>query len=493
MELLGASTAVLAFCVTCLLVLAWRKPPLERRSPPGPIPLPILGNLLQLRVKDARKTLRKMSERYGPIFTVFFGSDRVVVLYGYDVVKEVLVDRSEEFLDRGSFPSADKTNKGLGIIMSNRERWKQMRRFSLTTLRNFGMGKKSIEERIQEEAQFLLEELRAKDGHPFDPTVPFSCATANVICHILFGERFDYQDSQYRHVLRVLSDSFRLESSVAGQLYNVFPALMDHLPGPHQTFFQNISTIQGFVASRVRAHEDTVDLNAPRDFIDSFLLKMEQEKQNPKTEFTRENLMMTTYDLFFAGTETTSTSLRYAIMVLLEHPAVEEKIQEEIDQVIGRERGPTIKDRAEMPYMDAVIHEVQRYIDLLPLGVPRITSCNTHIHGYHIPKGCTVYPMLSSVLHDPKHFKNPEMFDPEHFLDDKGAVKKNEAFMAFSAGKRMCIGESLARMQLFLFLTAILQNFRLQHAPGVSQLDLTPDVSGFGNIPRPFLLRLAPR
>ncbi|XP_042300168.1 cytochrome P450 2B1-like, partial [Sceloporus undulatus] len=103
------------------------------------------------------------------------------------------------------------------VLMSNGECWLQLRRFSLMTLRNFGMGKKSIEEWIQEETEHLMKELRATKGRPINPATLFSCATGNVISHILLGERFDYQDKDFVRILRQLMDSFRLESSVAGQ------------------------------------------------------------------------------------------------------------------------------------------------------------------------------------------------------------------------------------------------------------------------------------
>uniref|UniRef100_A0A670JQ47 Cytochrome P450 2C25-like n=1 Tax=Podarcis muralis TaxID=64176 RepID=A0A670JQ47_PODMU len=451
------------------------------------------GGQAVFRLWKIRSTRKTMSKKYGPIFTVYFGSDQAVVLFGYDLVKKVLVDRGDEFLDRGSMPSADKTNRGLGIIMSNGERWLQLRRFSLTTMRNFGMGKKNIEERIQEEAEYLMKELRAKNGQPFNPAVLFSCATGNVVSHILLGERFDYNDPEYRRILSLLVESFRLESSTAGQLYNIFPRILDYLPGPHQTFFKNLGDIQVFIAQKVKDHERSLDPNAPRDFIDSFLLKMEQEQQNPKTEFTRENLNMAAYDIFIAGTETTSTTLRYILMTLLEHPAVQEKIQKEIDQVIGQERPPAMKDRLEMPYTEAVLHEAQRFLDLVPLGFTRVAKHDTEIEGYFIPKGSSVFPILSSALHDPKQYDNPFQFTPEHFLDEKGNFKKNGADIPFSTGKRICLGEGLARMQLFLYLATILQRFHLRHPPGVTKIDLTPEVSGFGNIPRQVSICFTPR
>uniref|UniRef100_A0A8D2L216 Uncharacterized protein n=1 Tax=Varanus komodoensis TaxID=61221 RepID=A0A8D2L216_VARKO len=431
----------------------------------------------------------QMSEKYGPVFMVYLGLDQAVILYGYDVVKTVLVDRGQEFLDRGSFPTSNKSNGELGIFMSNGERWAQLRRFSLTTLRNFGMGKKSLEERIQEEAQHLVEALR-----PCNPATLFSGATSNVISHILFGERFDYQDPELLRILHFLQEGFLAFSLSPPQLYNIFPRIMDYLPGPHQTFFRHLRGVLAFADRKVQEHESSLDLSAvPEDFTDAFLLKMEQEKHNPRTEFTRENLVMTVNDLFLAGTETTGITLRYILMVLLEHPAVEGLIHEEIDRVVGKVRPPAMKDRSQMPYTEAAIHEAQRFLDLIPLGFVRMARQDVQLAGFTIPKGATIYPILSSVLNDPKQYKNPSRFDPEHFLDENGDFKKSSADMPFSAGKRNCLGEGLARMELFLFLTTILQSFRLMHPPGVAQINLTPEVSGVGHIPRQASFCFCPR
>ncbi|KAJ1107370.1 hypothetical protein NDU88_004761 [Pleurodeles waltl] len=163
----------------------------------------------------------QLSEKYGPVYTIHLGPEPVVILCSYDVVKEALNDQGEEFGARGSMPLLEKINRGHGVISANGERWKQLRRFSLMTLRNFGMGKRSIEERIQEEAAFLVEDLRKTQGLPFDPTFFLSRAVSNVICSVVFGRRFDYEDKKFLYLLNLLHDTFRLFSSAWGQVSGV--------------------------------------------------------------------------------------------------------------------------------------------------------------------------------------------------------------------------------------------------------------------------------
>ncbi|XP_077801004.1 cytochrome P450 family 2 subfamily C member 18 isoform X1 [Macaca mulatta] len=476
------SLVVLVLCLSCLLLLSlWRQRSGRGKLPPGPTPLPVIGNILQIDIKDVSKSLTNLSKVYGPVFTLYFGLERMVVLHGYEAVKEALIDLGEEFSGRGHFPLADRANRGFGIVFSNGKRWKEIRRFSLMTLRNFGMGKRSIEDRVQEEARCLVEELRKTKGSPCDPTFILGCAPCNVICSIIFHKRFDYKDQQFLKVMEKLNENVKILSSPWIQICNNFPPFIDYFPGAHNKLLKNIAFLKSYILEKVKEHQESMDMNNPRDFIDCFLMKM--EKHNQQSEFTIENLENTAVDLFGAGTETTSTTLRYALLLLLKHPEVTAKVQEEIERVIGRNRSPCMQDRSHMPYTDAVVHEIQRYIDLLPTNLPHAVTCDVKFRNYLIPKGTTILISLTSVLHDNKEFPNPEMFDPRHFLDEGGNFKKSNYFMPFSAGKRICVGEALARMELFLFLTSVLQNFNLKSLVDPKDLDTTPVVNGFASVP----------
>ncbi|XP_051002399.1 cytochrome P450 2C37-like isoform X13 [Acomys russatus] len=484
---------VLVLTLSCLFLLSlWKQSSERRKLPPGPTPLPVIGNFLQIDGKNINQTFTKLSKAYGPVFTLYLGGQPTVVLHGYEAVKEALIDHGEEFAGRGRLPVFDKVVKGMGVAFSSGNIWKDTRRLSLMTLRNLGMGKRSIEDRVQEEAQCLVEELRKTNGSPCDPTFILGCAPCNVICSIIFQNRFDYKDEDFLNLMQRLNENTHILSSPWLQVCNTFPILLDICPGSHNTFFKNIACIKSYLLEKIKEHEKSVDVTNPRDFIDYFLIKGRQEKHNQLFNNTHEHLAATVTDLFTGGTETTSTTMRYALLLLMKHPHVTAKVQEEIDRVVGRHRSPCMQDRSQMPYTDAMIHEVQRFIDFVPNSLPHAVTCDVKFRNYLIPKGTTVIASLSSVLNDNKEFPNPEMFDPGHFLDEKGNFKKSDYFMPFSTGKRICAGEGLARMELFLFLTTILQNFKLKPLVHPKDIDTTPVLTGLASVPPSFQLCFIP-
>ncbi|XP_056117729.1 cytochrome P450 2K1-like isoform X2 [Rhinichthys klamathensis goyatoka] len=409
------STGTLLGALLLLLVLyllsSGSRSQKEGKEPPGPKPLPLLGNLLTLDLERPFDSFCELSKTHGNIFQVFLGPRKTVVLIGYKTVKEALMNYAEEFSDRYIDPGFRITHNEHGILFSNGENWREMRRFALSNLRDFGMGKRGSEEKIIEEIQYLKGEFDKFEGKPFETTTPVNYAVSNIISSIVYGSRFEYTDPQFTEMVDRANESVRILGSASMM----------------QSCMKN-------------------------------------------SYFHDENLMMTVTDLFIAGTDTTGTTLRWGLMLMAKYPHIQDRVHEEIDRVIGG-RQPVVEDRKKLPYTDAVIHETQRLANIIPLSL-HMTTCDVHFNGYFIKKGTTVVPLLTSVLKDPSEWEKPNSFYPEHFLDEKGQLVKRDAFMPFSAGRRACLGESLARMELFLFFTSLLQSYHFTTPPGVSGDDL---------------------
>ncbi|XP_075957137.1 cytochrome P450 2G1-like [Anarhichas minor] len=488
-----SATVILAGLILALLWSFIVRNSRKYRLPPGPFALPLIGNLPQLDKNVPFKSIVKLSETHGPVMTLYLGWQRVVFLVGYDAVKEALVDQADDFTGRGPMPFLIKMTKGYGLGMSNGERWRQLRRFTLSTLRDFGMGRKGMEEWIQEESTHLRARIESFKDKPFDPTFLMSLTVSNVICCLVFGERFVYEDKKFLNLLSIISDILKFLNSTVGQLYNIFPWVMERLPGPQHTCYAKVEKLREFIEMKIQEHKETLDPSSPRDFIDCFLLRINQEKDNPKTEFHYENLVCTVFNLFLAGTDTTSSTIRYGLSVLIKYPNIQEKMQKEIDTVIGQGCAPSMENRKSLPFTDAVVHEVQRFLDLVPFGLPHYALQDISFRGYTIPKDTIIVPMLHSVLKEENKWATPQSFNPQHFLDQNDNFKKNPAFLPFAAGKRVCVGESLARMELFIFLVSMLQNFTFSCAGGPDSINLVAEYSSFANLPRTYQIIATPR
>ncbi|XP_068102882.1 cytochrome P450 2K4-like [Hyperolius riggenbachi] len=484
---------LLLYLTTCIaLFLYWinGSKKSSAKMPPGPKPLPLIGNFHLLDLKRPDKSLMELFERYGEVFTVHFGSQKVVILAGYNAVKDALVNQADDFSERPDSPLFRIFGNGKGIIFNHGESWKTMRRFTLSTLRDFGMGKKMMEARIQDELTYLIEHFKSHNGKPFHIEIIMSNALCNVISSIIFGKRFEYNNPEFEKLMKSVDDIEKHLGSPKNVLYNYFPRIMS-LFGVQKELAQTISDIYEFVSKRIKQKRQEFNANYISGYIDAYLLKQEQDQASEKTEkyFNDENLAMAAWDLFSAGTATTSSTLRWAILLMMRYPEIQKKVQEEIRAHIKQGQMPTADDRRKMPYTDAVIHEVQRFCNLAPMSVSRATTNNVCFRGYCIPKDTEVIPLLTSVLYDKTQWETPYEFNPNHFLDGTGKFVRRDAFMPFSAGRRICVGEGLAKMDLFLFFTGLLQTFTFHPPPGVSEedLDLTP-AFGFLLIPRPHLV-----
>ncbi|XP_029988172.1 cytochrome P450 2J6-like [Sphaeramia orbicularis] len=453
--------------------------------PPGPPALPLLGNVFSIEPKQPHIYLTKLADVYGNVFCIRLGRDKTVFVSGYKMVKEALVTQADNFVDRPYSPMVTRIYSGnsAGLFFSNGKVWRRQRRFAMATLRTFGLAKSSMEESICEESCHLQEAMERKKGESFDPVPLLNNAVANIICQIVFGRRFDYSDPRFQRMLQDLNALAYLEGSVWAFLYDAFPVLMKHLPGPHNGIFRHAKSLEACIREEIERHKLDLDHSNPQDYIDTFLIE-EKLNRNQELGFDEGNLALCCLDLFLAGSETTSKTLQWGLIYLIKNPHIQDKVHAEIDRVMGQNRPPTMADKPDLPYTDAVIHEMQRMGNIVPLNGLRKAAKDTILGGYFIPKGTSVMPNLTSVLFDKSEWETPNTFNPEHFLDAEGKFVRRDAFLPFSAGKRACLGEGLARMELFLFFVSLLQKFNFSTLDGVELR--TEGITGATRTPHPF-------
>ncbi|XP_036447051.1 cytochrome P450 2J2-like isoform X2 [Colossoma macropomum] len=362
--------------------------------------------------------------------------------------------------------------------------WKQQRRFALHTLRNFGLGKKTIEERVAEEAQYLISEMLKQEGKAFYPIHLFMNAASNIICSIVFGDRFEYDNKRFAKLLEILNENIQLAGSSVGQIFNLVP-FIKHFPGPHQKISQNAKSLLGFIHEAVEEHRETLDPENLRDFIDAYLVEMTKQESKEDSTFHEDNMIVSTSDLFLAGTDTTAATLRWGLIYMMEHPEMQERCHEEIVQVLGFDRPPCMDDRTQLPYTYATVSEIQRCANIAPFGAMHQTTQPTELQGYHLPAGTEILANLTAIMTDKEHWKHPNTFNPENFLDEKGQFCKNDYFLPFSLGPRVCLGESLAKTELFIFFTSLIQRLKFSWPPGAPPPNMD-GVMGMVRSPFPF-------
>ena len=239
-----------------------------------------------------------------------------------------------------------------------------------------------------------------------------------------------------------------------------------------------------------------------RDFIDVYLIEI-LKGTNPY--FDQEGLELTCLDLFKAGAETSSTTILWVILYLVKYQDVQEKCYQEIVRVTGEER-PSLQHS--LPYCQAVIMEVQRLACVAPQTIPHrsviyniILSSNIYcritrdvsVEGYDVPQDCVAIANLWGFMKDPDHWEDPLMFHPERFLEkiDGGLkVLKKERFVPYGIGRRVCMGESLAKDTLFIFVTTLVKNLKFENPVNHPKPDPENYTDGFTVIPHPYHVEL---
>ncbi|KAJ7324679.1 hypothetical protein JRQ81_017699 [Phrynocephalus forsythii] len=462
-----------------------------RKYPPGPFPLPLIGGFWKIQTPISLETFMKLSKQYGNIYTVWIGSFPMVVLSGYQTVKEGLISHTEYLAERPTTPFITEVFQG-GILNSNGHNWKQNRRFGLITMRKLGVGKKFIENKIQEEAHNLVEIFAQAKEQPLDPSLPLLDGISNVIRALIFGNNLFPDKEQFQEVIRSIEFGQKFLGTFFHMLYESSPSLMKFLPGPHKKALSRLKQSKSMLTEVVKKYKQSHLQHEPEDFTEYYLLQIEKSKGDPSSIYDEENLVQCIFDLIVAGTETSTNSLQWGLLFLAHHPDIQEKVYKELEDVLGSSPSICYQDAKKLPYTQAVIHETLRIRYILPLGVPRRSAQDLNLFGYNIPKGTFCMANLPALFLDPEQWKTPQEFNPSHFLDEDGNFVLKEDFVPFGAGARVCLGEQLGKMELFIFLTYLIRAFHFQPTEGVEELNKAP-VFGFTLHPQPFKIRAIPR
>ncbi|XP_066264684.1 cytochrome P450 2U1-like [Branchiostoma lanceolatum] len=460
LTLQSALVLVLAFLTTYWLLGAGSR---QKNLPPGPRGLPLLGNLLSFRPSHLLSNLAAWRQQYGDVFCVRIANKLVVVLNGHKAIQDALVKQPEVFSDRP--PMSEVHFKDAGIVMARYgEDWKVKRRIGLTALRQFGMGKRSLEGKITEEARSLCDVLAEKNGTATDMSLLLSNGVSNVICVMSFGERFEYNDMEFQRLMRLISViAGNAGSSIAKSI--PFLRKLPFVRKELEKVDRNDKELVDFIKAKINENKETFDPADIRDIIDVYLMETQHQTPDEADRTISEiGMINTVRDLFIAGAETTATTLKWGLLYLARHLEVQRKVQDEIDREFGASP-PTFSQRGKLPYTEATIMEIQRIRPIVPL-FPHTTSAATVLRGFDIPANTFVIPNLWSAMTDPEVTPDPETFNPDRFLDEDGSLVRPEWLIPFSLGRRQCLGEQLAKMELFIFLATLLQHFTFKLPDG---------------------------
>ncbi|XP_071955224.1 cytochrome P450 2J6-like [Antedon mediterranea] len=475
----GLAVIVIGFIIVWHLMKRWP----TWNFPPGPIGIPFFGSILSL-TPSVHYDFDRIRKKYGDIFSIMLGDSVIVAVNNVQLVKEIL--RRTETSNRNFFWSQSQFSNPHkeGIFdQPYGDKWRTQRQFALNTLRDFGFGKRCMEKQIAEEIKTLVSLLKEKDGELVDMKGLYGVSVSNIMCRLIFNKNYDHNDEEFIEIVDLVNQALRIQ----GRAYDFIPLARVFQRKTIASDKKLWMSFYDFLTHEIKSHRQTYQVNDNRDFIDAAI---GQECIDPDN-FSNECIKMNVTSLFIAGTETTSSTLSWIILYMGLHPEIQEKVFLEIEKVVGSNRYPELNDQTEMPYTIAVIYEAQRIASVTPF-VTRKTSETISIGGYNLPNGTVFVANLWAVHHDEPTWKKPYDFVPERFLNRNGGVLMNENLLAFGGGRRICLGMSLAKMELFLFFTFLTQHFKFDFPIGSLPPSLDGDL-GLTLSNKPYKIRVTSR
>uniref|UniRef100_A0A914IA08 Unspecific monooxygenase n=1 Tax=Globodera rostochiensis TaxID=31243 RepID=A0A914IA08_GLORO len=460
----------------------------RQKLPPGPFPLPFLGNLLQIhRSGNAEDVFLQWRRQFGPMYTFWMGQIPVVCVAEYGKIVDTFVRDGETYAGRYTMPF-EHVFRGEdihGVISSSGERWREQRRFALHVLRDFGLGKNLMQDRIMLELGAMFGKIDAKSDSIDEVNLPelIDVAVGSIINNLMFGYRFEGdKEREFWDIKYTLDEHVRSFGNPITMIWLCYPHLLGRVPpfsAVADQIKQRLDKFFGFFESRITEHQRELDKSGdweapPKDFVEAFLKEMKRKNELDQNGHYFDLFQCTNmcFDLWIAGQETTAKVLAWGVAQLLNNENCLNKLYAELDTVIGTDRLVSVADRPNLPYTNAVINETLRIANILPNNVLHALTREVTVDGFKLPKGIAIVPQVSAVLIDDAVFSEPRRFKPERFLEQNGAksMARCDELIPFSVGKRQCLGESMARMELFLFIANIFNQYKVSPGKTVPSL-----------------------
>ncbi|KAG5343836.1 CP303 protein, partial [Acromyrmex heyeri] len=461
----------------------------------GPRWWPILGCALEIaRIRQETgylfKTCSTLCKKYGPVVGLKIGQDRIVILNDLESIKAMLTNKDCDGRPNGPFYKARTWGVILGLLVVDDKLWVEQRRFVIRHLRDFGFGRTSMLTIIEDEALKLAEayaevrKVSQSAGMIISMHDAFGVTVLNTLWRMMAGRRYDAGDKELTHLQRILTKLLN-EIDMIGAPFSHFPLLRFIAPemSGYKAFIETHQELWAFLKEELYNHKNTFLSNAPRDLMDVYLTVL--NSKNCSDTFSESQLLAICVDLFIAGSETTSKALSFGFLNLILNPQIQRKAHEEIDRVTGRNRFPTLADKSKMPYVEAIVLESLRVFVGRTLSVPHRALKDTSIVGHKIPKDTMLVANFNRILMD-ESWDDPEDFRPERFLDNNGNIITPEKYFPFGIGIHHCMGETLARSNIFIITATLLQAFSFSVVPGEQRPTMQDFVDGVTAGPKPY-------
>nr|AGN70893.1 cinammate 4-hydroxylase [Dendrobium officinale] len=480
MDLVLVEKALLGlFAAVTLAVVVSKLSGKKLKLPPGPLPVPIFGNWLQVGDDLNHRNLASLAKKFGDILLLRMGQRNLVVVSSPDHAREVLHTQGVEFGSRTRNVVFDIfTGKGQDMVFTvYGEHWRKVRRimtvpfFTNKVVQQYRYG-------WEDEAASVVEDVRKSPKSATEGVVirrRLQLMMYNNMYRIMFDRRFESEDDPLFMKLRALNNErSRLAQSFEYNYGDFIPILRPFLRGylkickdekdVRLNLFKNY-----FVQERKKLSStkpmDNAGLKCAIDHI------LDAEK---KGEINEDNVLYIVENINVAAIETTLWSIEWGIAELVNHPEVQRKLRDELDTVLGRGNQITEPDTHKLPYLQAVIKETLRLRMAIPLLVPHMNLHDAKLGGYEIPAESKILVNAWWLANNPAQWKNPDQFRPERFLEEESKVEANGndfRFIPFGVGRRSCPGIILALPILGITLGRLVQNFELLPPPGMEKLD----------------------